>query len=172
MIVAVCCSVLQRIACKFARSPLLHNSMTAAVCCSVLQRIACACARSPLLHNSMTVAVCCSVLQRIACEFARLPLLHNSMTFAACCRVLQRVECEFARSPLLQSSMTVAVWRGVFAVSWSALHVESQDRLCCTIAWLLQCDVVCLQSVACSSVSWCVAVCCSALQVNPQDRLN
>jgi len=62
--VAVCCSVLQRVAVSFCdRNRLCVEDAPVAVCCSVLQCVAVCCS---VLQR---VTVCCSVLQCVAVSF-------------------------------------------------------------------------------------------------------
>jgi len=113
--VAVCCSVLQRVARRLYVSK-THMSLQGAgvlqcvaVCCSVLQ----------------CVAACCSVLQRVA----------------ACCSVLQRVArslyvCKPSKLQDERSSLVAMGWLGLVGslkirVSFAEYRALLQNAVCC-----------------------------------------
>jgi len=173
--VAVCCSVLRRVAgalqcmsyreihCKLPRIDRACRMACVAVCCSVQSKFERAAVCGSLLW---CVAGYCSTLQCVACVavFATYIL---SLPSGLCCSVLQCVAVCYSVLQCFAVCCSVLYSVAVFATYSSSLP----SSLCCSVlkcvaVWcsVLQCDAVCCNVMQFVQYVQCVAVCCSVLQ--------
>jgi len=111
--VAVCCSVLQRVAVRVAGILALTtrgqvHMLCVAVCCNVLQSVAVCCSLS------QSVAVCCSLLQCVLQRHRRSSHMYTYMccvlqSVAVCCSLLQSAAVYYILAVSCGVSQCVAV---------------------------------------------------------------
>ena len=116
--VAVCCSVLQCVACVAC----------VAVCCSVLKCVAvCYWGVSKTVFWSCNCVASCDVLQCVAVCYSALQCI------AVCCSVLQCVACVAVCCSALKF-VAVSYWGVSKMVFWSCNCVASRDLVCSSCA--------------------------------------